>query len=128
MPEVAYLSRVCSNGAALRVADTAASEAQAVNDSDRFELAQEAAREYWRCAHNIDNELAYDIARLQYAIWYAYSFSTHAEFLQHAQQIYGVIDGVYSSTKNEQVRTQASYLRTWFTSWMLKEKALAGSQ
>jgi hypothetical protein len=119
----AYLSRVCSNGAALRQADALASEAFAVNDFDRYELAQEAARQYWRCSHNTDNVLAHDVARLYYGMWYAYSFSTHREFLQHAQQIYAIFDGVYVSTQNGEVRTNALRLRNWFDDWMLKEKA-----
>ena len=48
----AYVSRICLNGTEIRRADNLASEAYAVNDDDRYFLPQEAARQYWRCAHD----------------------------------------------------------------------------
>jgi hypothetical protein len=124
----AYISRICSNGAEIRRADDVASEAYAVKDDDRYFLAQEAARQYWRCAHITDDPTTHDLARLEYAYWYARSLSTVSEFLRHAQEIYDLFDGVYLSTKNDQVRTNALRLRQWFSAWMLKGKAHAPSQ
>jgi hypothetical protein len=124
----AYVGRICSNGTDLRQADDLASEAYAVNDDDRFFLAQEAARQYWRCAHTTDDPMTHDLARLEYGYWYARSFATVNEFLLHAQEIYNIFDGVYLSTKNDQVRANALRLRQWFSDWMLKDKALAPSQ
>lgn len=125
MSGTAYLGRVCPNGAELRRADDLASEAYAVNDVDRYDLAQEAARQYWRCAHTTDNPVTHDIARIEYAEWLAKSFSTSTEFLWHAQEIYDIINEVYISTKNDQVRTNALSARTWFSNWMLAAKAHA---
>jgi hypothetical protein len=124
----AYISRTCSNGAAIRHADDLASEAYAVNDSDRYFLAQEAARQNWRCAHATDDSFTHDLARLEYASWYAKSFSTSYEFLQHAQEVYNIFDEVYVSSKDNQVRANAQRLREWFSAWMRREKARVPSQ
>src|SRR5580704_3251107 len=69
----------CPNGTELKRATDAADEAMAVTDFDERYLAQEAARQDYRCAHTTDSPYVHDWARFYYFMYLWDSFSTKGE-------------------------------------------------
>lgn len=98
----------CPNHVALRNAEEALSEAEAVQDESRYALSREAARQYYRCSHNANNSYLHDWAFFFYAVSLWGSLKTNGDVANSGGVAVGALEKLRNETKFSDVNEAAS--------------------
>ena len=102
------LNTQCPNGAAIRTASEAVSEAAAVHDSDVNALSREAARQYYRCAHVTNNPYVHDWARWFYFVTLWGSFVTKGDVNSYGSEVLDGLSQLAAGSRFGDVRQAAT--------------------
>jgi hypothetical protein len=107
------LQRMCYNGDKVKDLDRRISEADAMQDSIRYQLHYDQAREYFRCSKIVSNPYASDIATYLYAIELFESARTNREKDERDRTVEATANELAAVTRFDDIRKQALFLRDW---------------
>ena len=105
------LERECPNGASIKVLDRRIDEADAMQDSIRYQLHFDEAREYFRCSKNVTDPYAADVATLLYANELEFSARTNGEEDERGHTAASAANELAASTRFDDIRKQAISIR-----------------
>jgi hypothetical protein len=102
------LVKDCSNGSSLEAAANSADEAEAVNDDDATNLAREAARQYYRCAHVANDPYVHDWARFFYFVYLWSSLKTKGDVCNNGEPVLDGLSELAAGSTFSDVRSAAT--------------------
>jgi hypothetical protein len=105
------LERMCPNGASIKDFERRIHEADAMQDSIRYQLRYDEAREFFRCSKTVTNPYIVDSATFLYAIDLAQSARTNVEADERGHTAASAFNELAASTRFDDLRKLAIDLR-----------------
>jgi hypothetical protein len=105
------LERMCQNGDKIKDLDRRISEADAMQDSIRYQLHHDEAREYFRCSTTATNPYDADIATLLYTTELESSARTNGEEDERGHTAASAANELAAATRFDDIRRRALITR-----------------